>query len=90
MLTGVGFHFVLLHDLTPQIINELNNSATKIWSDLHQPETQLDIDLQITDFPKEQLAEATITGFDENGVPNAETQIPRLRLSLKNYKKANS
>ncbi|BAZ46381.1 DNA/RNA non-specific endonuclease [Chondrocystis sp. NIES-4102] len=61
------------HDLTPQIINVLNNTATNIWSDLLQTETQLDIDFQITDLPTGQLAEATITGFDDSGVPNAGT-----------------
>ena len=61
------------HNSTPEITNVLNDTATNIWSDLLQTKTQLDIDFQITDLPKEQLAEATITGFDENGVPNAGT-----------------
>ena len=61
------------HNSTPQIINELNNSATNIWSDLLQTETQLDIDFQITELSKGQLAEATITDFDDAGVPNAGT-----------------
>ena len=60
-----------IHNSTPQIINELNNSATNIWSDLLQPETQLDINFQITDLPTGQLAEATITGFDSSGKPNS-------------------
>ena len=51
--------------------SNLNNTATKIWSDFLQPSTQLDIDFQITDLPTGQLAEATITSFDENGTPNA-------------------
>ncbi len=59
------------HNSTPQIINALNNSATNIWADLLQSETQLDIDFQIADLPKGQLAEATITGFEDSGVPNA-------------------
>jgi hypothetical protein len=59
------------HNSTPEIINVLNNSATKIWSDLLQSPTQLDIDFQITDLPSGQLAEATITGFDDSGKPNA-------------------
>jgi hypothetical protein len=61
------------HNSTPEIINALNNSATKIWSDLLKSQTQLDIDFQITDLPKGQLAEETITGFDESGKPNAGT-----------------
>ncbi|MEM7590731.1 MAG: hypothetical protein AAF383_04300 [Cyanobacteria bacterium P01_A01_bin.83] len=65
--------FFSIHDATPQIINELNNSATKIWSDLLQSETQVDIDFQITDLPSGQLAEAAITDFDDLGVPNAGT-----------------
>ena len=59
------------HNITPQIISNLNNSATNIWSDLLQYETQLDIDFQITDLPAGQLAEATIAGFDSSGKPNA-------------------
>jgi large repetitive protein len=61
------------HNSKPEIINVLNNSATKIWSDLLQSETQLDIDFQITDLPKGQLAEGSITGFDDSGKPNAGT-----------------
>ena len=62
-----------LHNSTPQIINELNNSATNIWSNLLQSEAQLDINFQITDLPTGQLAEATIAGFDSSGKPNAGT-----------------
>ncbi len=61
------------HNSTPEIINALNNSATNIWSDLLKSPTSLDIDFQITDLPKGQLAEATITGFDDSGKPNAGT-----------------
>ncbi|WP_052035186.1 hypothetical protein [Xenococcus sp. PCC 7305] len=56
---------------TSQIINELNNSATNIWSELLQSETELEIDFQITDLPAGQLAEATITGFDSSGKTNS-------------------
>ncbi|MGL5943601.1 MAG: hypothetical protein ACRC2S_25195 [Waterburya sp.] len=34
------------------MINELNNGATNIWSNLLQSETELNIDFQITDLPK--------------------------------------
>ena len=57
--------FFSIHETTPYT-NSLNNTATNIWSNLLQPPTQLNIDFQITDLPR-QLAEATITGFDENG-----------------------
>ncbi|ELS02441.1 hypothetical protein Xen7305DRAFT_00021550 [Xenococcus sp. PCC 7305] len=63
--------FFSIHNSTPQTINDLNNSATNVWSDLLQPETQLDINFQITDLPSGQLAEATIAGFDPSGKPNA-------------------
>ena len=63
------------HNSTPQIINKLNHTATNIWSNLLQPPIQLDINFQITDLPTGQLAEATITGFDENGTPNAGTIV---------------
>jgi PKD repeat protein len=65
--------FFSIHNSTPQIIDELNNSATKIWSNLLKSPTSLDVDFQITDLPSGQLAEATITGFDDSGVPNAGT-----------------
>ena len=65
--------FFSIHNSTPEIINELNNSATKIWSELLKSKTQPDIDFKIIDLPTGQLAEATITDFDENGVPNAGT-----------------
>ena len=65
--------FFSIHNSTPKITNVLNNSATNIWSDLLQPQTQLDIDFLITDLPTGQLAEATITGFDDSGVPNTGT-----------------
>ncbi len=61
------------YNSTPQIINRLNNSATNIWADLLQSEIQLDIDFQIADLPKGQLAEVTITDFDDSGKPNAGT-----------------
>jgi YD repeat-containing protein len=65
--------FFSSHNSTPQIINEINNSAIKIWSNLLKSETSLDVDFQITDLPSGQLAEATIIGFDSSGVPNAGT-----------------
>ena len=65
--------FFSSHNSTSEIINELNNSATNIWSDLLQSEIQLNINFQITDLPKGQLAEASITGFDSSGKPNAGT-----------------
>ena len=65
--------FFSVHNSTPEITNVLNNTATNVWSDLLQTETQLDIDFRITDLPSGQLAEATITDFDDSGVPNAGT-----------------
>ncbi len=64
--------FFSIHN-SPEIINNLNNTATNIWSNLLQTETQLDITFQITDLPTGELAEATITGFDPFGRPNAGT-----------------
>jgi hypothetical protein len=61
------------HNSTPEIINALNNSATAIWSDLLQTETQLNIDFQITDLPSGQIAKAIITGFNSSGKTNAGT-----------------
>lgn len=61
------------HNNSPVLVNNINNTATKIWSDLLRTETQLDIDFQITDLPAGQLAEATITGFDDAGKPDTGT-----------------
>ncbi|MEM8778140.1 MAG: Ig-like domain-containing protein [Cyanobacteria bacterium P01_G01_bin.49] len=61
------------HDLTSNLVSNINNSATNIWSNLLQSETSLDITFQITDLPTGQLGEATITGFDPFGRPNAGT-----------------
>ena len=63
--------FFSVHNSTLKITNVLNNSATNIWSNLLQSDTQLDIDFQITDLPKGQLASATITGFDDAGKSKA-------------------
>ena len=65
--------FLSIHETTPQIINALNDTATNIWSNHLQNPTPLDIDFQIIDLPTGQLAEATITGFDDYGTPNAGT-----------------
>ena len=65
--------FFFVHETTFETVNRLNNSATNIWSDLLKTKTQLDIDFQVTDLPAGQLAEATITGFGNYGVPNAGT-----------------
>ncbi|EAZ91245.1 VCBS [Crocosphaera chwakensis CCY0110] len=65
--------FGSIHHSTPEVINNLNNTATNIWSNLLQSETSLDITFQITDLPTGHLAEATITGFDPFGRPNAGT-----------------
>jgi hypothetical protein len=62
-----------IHNSTPEIINALNNSATKIWSDLLKPKTFFDLNFQIKDLPTGQLAESTITSFDDSGVPNGGT-----------------
>ncbi len=61
------------HNNSPVLVNNINNTAIDIWSDLLQPQTKLDIDFQITDLPSGQLAEATITGFNSSGKPNAGT-----------------
>ena len=62
--------FFSVHDSNHQIINQLHNSVNHIWSTL-LPQTNIDITYEIKDLPTRQLAEATITGFDLEGKPNA-------------------
>ncbi len=59
-----------IHNSNLQTINQLNNSVNHIWSTL-LPQTNIDITYEIKDLPSGQLAEATITGFDSEGKPNA-------------------
>jgi DNA/RNA endonuclease G (NUC1) len=61
-----------IHNFNPQIVNQLNNSVTNLWSTL-LPQTDIDITYQITDLPKGQLAEAQITSFNEFGLPQTGT-----------------
>jgi large repetitive protein len=49
----------------------VSDTLNSLWN--YNLSTSLDIDFQITDLPKGQLAEATITGFDDSGRPNAGT-----------------
>ncbi|MEP0801746.1 hypothetical protein NDI37_15740 [Funiculus sociatus GB2-A5] len=67
--------FFSIHNSTPQTINNINNSATQIWSNLLTPQFPLDITLLFTDLPTGQLAEATITDFDSKGRPNGGTLL---------------
>ena len=62
--------FYRSHNSNSQIFNQLNNSVKHIWSTL-LPQTNIDITYEIKDLPSGQLAEATITGFDLEGKPNA-------------------
>ncbi len=59
-----------IHNSNLQTLNQLNNSVNHIWSTLI-PQTDIDITYEIKDLPSGQLAEATITGFDSQGKPNA-------------------
>jgi large repetitive protein len=51
------------------LFTNIYSTAQTLWN----TPTQLNIDFQITDLPKGQLAEGTITDFDDSGVPNTGT-----------------
>jgi DNA/RNA endonuclease G (NUC1) len=63
------------HNNVSNFLSNFQSSVTSIWSDLLKSETSLEINFQITDLPKGQLAEATITGFDAEGKPNQGTVL---------------
>jgi large repetitive protein len=56
------------HDLTSDL-DRIYSTARSIW----HTNTDLNLNFNITNLPTGQLAEATITGYDNNGRPNAAT-----------------
>jgi large repetitive protein len=58
------------HLNTPNLLTSIYSTAQSIW---HIINTTIDLNFAITNLPSGQLAEATITGYDSNGRPNAGT-----------------
>jgi hypothetical protein len=65
--------FFSSHDSTASVLYDINNTALILWNTYLQPTTPLNLNIEITDLPTGQLAEANITGFDPTGRPNSGT-----------------
>ena len=59
------------HAFSPKSSIEVSDTLNSLWN--YNLSTPFDFNVKITDLPKGQLAEATITGFDDAGKPNAGT-----------------
>ena len=59
------------HTFSPKSPTKLSNTLNSLWND--NLSTPFDLNVEILDLPKGQLAEATIAGFDSSGKPNSGT-----------------
>ncbi|MEO1341538.1 MAG: hypothetical protein AAFV28_10465, partial [Cyanobacteria bacterium J06635_13] len=59
------------HAFSPNSSVSVSNTLNSLWN--YNLSTPFDISVEILDLPKGQLAEATITGFNDSGKPNAGT-----------------
>jgi DNA/RNA endonuclease G (NUC1) len=57
------------HNSSPNLLTNIYSTAQSIW----HSNTNLNLNFEITNLPTGQLAEATITGYDQLGRPNAAT-----------------
>jgi PKD repeat protein len=57
------------HNSSPNVLTNIYSTAQSIW----HSNTNLNLNFEITNLPTGQLAEATITGYDQLGRPNAAT-----------------
>lgn len=64
-----------IQNYTPQFIDNINSTALTFWNLFLQPSILFNINLQITDLPPGQLAEAVITQYDPSGHPNGGTLL---------------
>jgi hypothetical protein len=53
--------------------SNLQNTTVPTWLEFLQGTTPFNLNIEITDLPTGQLAEATIAGFDSTGRPNSGT-----------------
>jgi hypothetical protein len=51
----------------PQLIYDINNTVLTVWNESLQNTTLLNLNIEITDLPTGQVAEANITDFDLAG-----------------------
>jgi len=56
--------FLNVHNPSSASINTINNSALSLWNNLIHPQSPFNINLEITNLPTGQLAEAQVTKFD--------------------------
>ena len=59
------------HAFSPKSLTNVSNTLNSLWN--YSLLTPFNFNVEITDLPKGQLAEATITGFDDSGLPDTGT-----------------
>jgi large repetitive protein len=63
----------LPNHLNTSELTNVESTAVTIWNNLVNPTTPINLNFEITNLPTGQLAEATITGYDQLGRPNTAT-----------------
>jgi hypothetical protein len=66
--------FFFIHNTTPESVYTINSTALNLWNTLIQPSNPFDINLEITNLPTGQLAEAQVTKFDSLSRPIGSTK----------------
>ncbi|MEA5554599.1 hypothetical protein VB713_27090 [Anabaena cylindrica UHCC 0172] len=66
-------HFFNIHNSNPATTNTYKDNLQNLWNTLFDPTNPFNLNLQITDLPVGQLAEAQITTYDTLGRPNSGT-----------------
>nr|WP_250855216.1 PKD domain-containing protein [Anabaena sp. CCAP 1446/1C] len=66
-------HFFNIHNSNPATTNTYKDNLQNLWNTLFDPTNPFNLNLQITDLPVGQLAEAQITNYDSFGRPNGGT-----------------
>jgi hypothetical protein len=69
----IGHTFSIDHNIISRQAQNIELAAISLWQQQLYSTTPIDLNLAITNLPTGQLAEATITGYDTNGRPNAAT-----------------
>jgi PKD repeat protein len=68
-----GSNINSLHSSISNPISVIESTAVSIWNNLVWPITPVNLKFEVTNLPTGQLAEASITGYDTYGTPNAAT-----------------
>ena len=62
--------FLSVHPSTPELTNTYNSNPLTLWNSFTNP---LNLTLEVTDLPTGQLAEAQVTEYTDQGIPNGGT-----------------